>query len=368
MAQVEMNARQRIRTALNNQQPDRVPIMDWIDEPTVVNLAHHLGLEAGRSTAPQTVMSGEESLENLDLLRRVMAELGMDATWYPFSTGLAPTNSKYARDKYGRVFQLSEHGMPMIVAGPIEEAADAKGYDMASRLTMDDLAGIQFLDERLGQDGVVLLGITDPFQESWYLRGGMARLMMDLILNPGLVHDLARIVTDLNLGVIEMAAQVGIEFIMMGGDLAGEKTTLMSPAHYREFIKPYQKELVDCAHEQGMRIAKHTDGNAWPILDDFVEIGFDGFNPIQPDCMDIAEVKAHLNSKMCIIGNIDCRHLLPFGTPEEVEAAVRETISVAAGGGYILASSNSLHPGCRPENIVAMVQAAHEYGVYRTDS
>jgi uroporphyrinogen decarboxylase len=103
----------------------------------------------------------------------------------------------------------------------------------------------------------------------------------------------------------------------------------------------------------------------WPILDDLVEEGFDGFHPVQPQCMNIGEVKKHLAGKMCVIGNIDCRDLLPFGTEEEVKNMVRKTIETAApGGGYIISSSNSIHPGCKAENYIAMVEAAHKYGGY----
>ncbi|MFQ5753006.1 MAG: uroporphyrinogen decarboxylase family protein, partial [bacterium] len=77
------------------------------------------------------------------------------------------------------------------------------------------------------------------------------------------------------------------------------------------------------------------------------------------------EVQEHVAGKACILGNIDCRDLLPFGMEEEVIETVRETIQKAAkGGGYIISSSNSIHPGCKPENYIAMVEAAHKYGAY----
>ena len=66
-----------------------------------------------------------------------------------------------------------------------------------------------------------------------------------------------------------------------------------------------------------------------------------------------------------MLGNIDCSFLLPFGTEEEVEEAVRQAIKDgASGGGYIMSSSNSIHPGCKPENYIAMVKAARKYGNY----
>jgi len=189
------------------------------------------------------------------------------------------------------------------------------------------------------------------------------------VLNPQLVHDLARIATDFDMAAIDMALQVGADVIIVPGDLAGEQTTIMSPQHYREYIKPYHKEIVDHAHRRGAKIVKHSDGNVWPILDDLLQVGFDGIHPIQPQCMDIAEVKAYLAGRACILGNIDCRYLLPFGTEEEVEKCVKETIEKAApGGGYIISSSNSIHPGCKPENYIAMVRAAHKYRAYNGET
>jgi len=119
------------------------------------------------------------------------------------------------------------------------------------------------------------------------------------------------------------------------------------------------------AHKQDVPMIKHSDGNIWMILDDLIEAGFKAFHPIEPQCMEITKVKKHLTGKACIFGNIDCMHLLTFGTKEEVAASVKETIQkVATGGGYILCSSNSIHPGCKGENVITMFEAAKKYGAY----
>lgn len=154
----------------------------------------------------------------------------------------------------------------------------------------------------------------------------------------------------------------------MEGDFAGESKLFMSSKHFREYFKPYHKEIVDHVHKRGLKIIKHTDGNVWPILDDLLEVGFDGFHPVQPQCMDIAEVKEHVGGNLCLSGNIDCRDLLCFDSEENVERTVKQTIETAApGGGYIICSSNSIHPGVKPENYIAMIRAAHKYGVYPSE-
>ena len=84
-----------------------------------------------------------------------------------------------------------------------------------------------------------------------------------------------------------------------------------------------------------------------------------------PDNLVDKQLAGILTGKMCVLGNIDCRTLLVNDTEEEVEETVKETIEKAApGGGYIITSSNSIHPNVRPENYVAMVEASHKYGVY----
>ena len=123
-----------------------------------------------------------------------------------------------------------------------------------------------------------------------------------------------------------------MSILLLPGDLAGEQTLLMSPKHFREFVKPYEREIVEHSHRRGLKIVKHSDGNMWPILDDIMDMGFDGFHPIQPQCMDIGEVKRHVAGKVCLLGNIDCRDLLPFGTEEEVDKSVKNSKAAPGEG------------------------------------
>jgi len=360
-----MSSQERVLAALRCQVPDCVPIMELcINEPIIIRLAELLtGQAADIEVGAETF--GDESQEAVDLYCTVVQELPLDATCYIISTRREFIDEQRVQDKFGTISQISEHGEPFPVEGAIASRADLKGFDMVSRLGDDDFARVRYVIEKVGDSKAHFVMIPDPFKISWRLRGGMQHLLMDYMLDPPLVHDLARIATDYYVAAVELAKQAGADIIVMNGDLAGEETTLMSPDNYREYIKPYHAEIVQHVHDQGLLIVKHTDGNMWPILDDFLEVGFDGLHPIQPQCMDIGETKQYVAGKACILGNIDCRNLLVFGSEEEVEQAVKETIAVAApGGGYIVASSNSIHPGVKPENYIAMVNATYKYGNY----
>ncbi len=360
-----MNSRQRIIKALDREIPDRVPTFELlIDEASILKLAELLFGESSSSVNVKTRF-GEESTHSLDLHLKIAEKLDLDSITTYFSTGMGCVDENIAVDRFGTKYHLSGHGQPLPFEGPIGGIEDITGFDMAGSLKDDDLRGPLYIVENLDKDRAVFLLLADPFKLSWKLRGGMENLLFDYALAPRLVHNMAEVTTEFNLAVIEKAASLGVDAIAVEGDLAGSTNLIMSPADFKEYIKPYLERIVEYAHGKGLKIIKHSDGNIWPILDDLVEIGFDGIHPIQPQCMDIGEVKDHLGKKACIIGNIDCQELLPEGTPEEVDRTVRETIGIASpDGGYIVSSSNSIHPGVKPENYIAMIEAVHKYGEY----
>ena len=133
---------------------------------------------------------------------------------------------------------------------------------------------------------------------------------------------------------------------------------------FAHFLLPRLKRMVNLIHEEGALCVKHSDGNLYPILEMIVSAQPDGLNPVEPVAgMTLRRTKQLVGDRVCLVGNIDCAHLLPHGTPEEVRDAVRTAIADAAtGGGFVLSSSNSIHSSCNPQNFVAMVRAAQELG------
>ena len=136
--------------------------------------------------------------------------------------------------------------------------------------------------------------------------------------------------------------------------------------HFVRHVIPVLKDLVDEAQRGGGKVAKHTDGNIYPILDLIVDTGIDGLHPIDPNAgMDLGDVKQKYGDRVCLMGNVDCAEILTWGTVEEVRDDVRRCLrQAAAGGGYICSSSNSIHSAVKPKNYAALVSAIREYGHY----
>jgi len=359
-----MQPRERMLAALDLKQPDRVPVWELaFNEASIIGIARHFTSELP-PLKPVSDMTMEEKLQLFDAMCTLVDSLDLDGITLLALGQREKVDDKHFRDGLGVVYHLSDHGSPFPVEGPIKDASDLKNFKLDPP-SEAELMAHQFALQKFEGRRAMVFHTAGPFKLSWSLRGAMENLLADYLLDPKLVHELARISTDYYKEFHSMAIDAGAEVIALEGDLAFNTNTLMSPDQYAEFLGPYHTEIVENVHRKGAKIFKHSDGNLWPILDMLLDCGFDGIHPIQPQCMDIGEVKRHMEGKACVLGNIDCMYTLCEATIDEVEQTVRETIEAAAsGGGYIMSSSNSIHPGCKPENYIAMVHAARKYGEY----
>lgn len=362
-----MNARERMLKALDVEQPDRVPV--WIHAINEVAIAKLGRLLRPGVPEPKAVnlMSQEETVALLDTLLMIHEELEIDGfTSLPMSEVVNVTNldDTHFQDQWGTIWARNPHGLAYMVEPPLKTPDDLRDYTCPG-VTQAETFMVQMAGQRFRGEKAQFLLMRGAFVRSWRLRG-MEQLLMDMVLRPAFVHQLAEMVTAYNLALCEQAVAAGVDVLIVEDDIAGNESTLISPQHFQEFVAPYNGRVLDYAHQQGLRVVRHSDGHLWPILELLLDMGYDGLNPLEPQAgMDLKQVKDYCGEKICLLGNIDCGDLLCAGTEAEVEAAVVQAIRDAApGGGYVLCSSNSIHPGVKPENFVAMVQAAKRHGVY----
>jgi len=156
--------------------------------------------------------------------------------------------------------------------------------------------------------------------------------------------------------------------VFMSDDLAYTEGLFVSPEVYRKYVFPWYKKIGEVLDNAGLPFIFHSDGKLLDVMDDLADCGIKAIHPIEPQAMDIVEVKKHHGDKFCIFGNIDLDYTLPMGTVDEVEALVKKKIKeLAPGGGWGLAASNSVPDYVKPENYKAMVEAGKKYGKYPID-
>jgi len=194
-----------------------------------------------------------------------------------------------------------------------------------------------------------------------YLAMGMEEFSLALYDDLPLVEALLERYSDWSARVCRMAAACGFDMIWTADDLAFKTGPLMSPEMFRGIFIPHLRKAADSI---SLPWVLHSDGDLTSLMSDLVGLGINGLNPIEPGAMDIAQVKREWGRDICLLGNVDV-NTLSAGTPEDVRREVRQLLSeVAPGGGYVLASGNSLPTYAKPENVRAMIDTLAEYGEY----
>lgn len=360
-----MNGRQRILTALSLEEPDRVPLyIHGINERPIILMAREFmtGLPAPDQTFYD--MTDGEKLTMLEALFVVHEQHDIDgftALEFGHEQRIGPGE---VRDAWGVVYRLNPYGLPVANHHPIRENSDLNGFTPPTP-QMENLLLATIARNRFGTGKAIFWMMRGTFVLSWRLVG-MENLMLKMFDDPAFVHRVAEMTYAYNVQMLDLLVAAGIDVLIIEDDIADKNFPLISPEQFREFINPYNRKLVALGHEKGLKVIRHSDGNLWPLLETIIDSGYDGLNPLEPQAgMDLKRLKAYCGDRLCLLGNIDCIDLLPNGTPRQVEDAVQKAIDDAGqGGGLIICSSNSLHPGVRPDNCIAMFNATKKFGRY----
>ena len=203
------------------------------------------------------------------------------------------------------------------------------------------------------------------FQLMSHMRGP-ANYYMDLAEDHPGAHELADRMVEHNLQRITRYVEAGADCISFGDDWGAQDQLLIHPEMWRRFFKPRYAKMFAAAREGGAHVWFHSDGWILEIIEDLVEIGVTLLNP-QHDCMDTRRVGEIVRGRVCIRTDIDRQWTIPFGTPEQVEEAVKQAIEAFAtpDGGCML--HGEIGQEVPFENIEALYSAFHEYGRYPLD-
>ncbi len=353
------NRRERVLRAIQHQDTDFVPY-NFHAIPMVYDKLRELyGLAS--------------STEVADFVGNHIVKIGTDFNYNPWakelqevqlipSGGAVHTNLDAAgqlhTDEFGCVWNRAS-GMPHPIAYPL--AADYRQLDSyrfpdpyrSGRFNQAWALANRWRGEAFlfGKLGMVL------FERAWSIRG-MTDLLMDMALRPEFVEELLdRILYEWNLPIIDQQLEIGVDGFYFADDWGTSTGMIFSPAMWRRFIKPRLAVIYDHIHAAGAFVGQHSDGKIQPIFPDLVEIGLDIFNPLEPAAMDPLEMKQKYGDKITFYGGIDVERTMPFGTPEQVRAEIRErAATLGKGGGYILQTSHHILWDTPLANIIAYVE------------
>lgn len=348
-----MNRKERFLAALGLQQPDRVPMFDFLfQEPMYEAL---LGYRPG-------------AYNGVDAVKCALA-LDHDGVWLPFGgfSGYQPQflSKNVYKDEWGTTYQKEASSWPIDapIDYPIKRRDDLKGYVSPD----PSLPGrtSEIVDARdMENDNIALLGgVQGPLTTAWLLMG-YENISFALYDDPDLLTEVFMISNDFFKEAARLSVEAGCVGIWISEDLGDSQRGFFRLQHYRKYILPPFAELVEYVANLGVPVLLHACGCITDYLPDIGQTKVTSVHPLQRTAgMDLKWFKETYGKRFAIVGNIDSSRTLPYGTPDEVANEVREAIDIAApGGGYVLASDHSLHDGISIENIITMFRVGKEYG------
>jgi uroporphyrinogen decarboxylase len=355
-----MESRERVALALSHREPDRVPIDYWATNEVNARLREHLGLS-----------TQEELLEHFDVDFRYIEgpryigpalathpDGAVDDIWgvprVPVEVGTSELKGSYR--------EVIDPPMKNMSLAEIEDYAkwpdpDWFDYDcvraQAARIRAAGKA-VVFIGDRMNR--------CSQLKPAMYLRG-VDQILLDMAMNPEIAAYLFERIAKFYLEYARRAFEaVGndLDIFFMGDDFGTQRGLFVSPQMWRTFLRPNFDALIKLGHRYGYKVAHHTCGSVMPIIPDAIECGLDILNPLQPDVtgMDRRELKERFGERLTFHGSISIQHTLPYGTPEEIRAEVRERFeTLAPGGGFVLCTAHNIQVDTPVENVLTLFDA-----------
>ncbi len=371
-----MLPKERVIAALEHREGDRVPIgeigADWeITDRAIGRPTYY------RSKWREWVAEWEGRRDEVALsYGRDIVELAQKFEWDFVVVPLVPARMKEYkkpemlgeykwRDSSGKVWRYSPKsgGHAMLIEAPPLGVDDIVVPDKV-QIDESRLEALAHVIKELGSTHFVF-GRPPDGTFPWSETVGMQEFLMRMLTEPEFVSKAVEASLRVSIAWIEAMCDIGVDGILVGTDYCDNRGPIMGPRLFRQFILPALEHSCKAAHGKGKFFVKHTDGNMWLILDDFVAAGLDGWQGIQPRIgMDLKLLKEKYAGKLCFFGGVNCDTLVA-GTPAAVKEEVLHAVRHAApGGGLILTSGNTLLVGTKYENYMAMRSAARELGSY----
>ncbi len=377
-----MTSRERVLTALDHREPDRVPIdlggcsVTLIHQAAHRSLAEYLGL-----TDPQ------EKIHNLMTMQvfvepriqeRFRADVLLLQPGKPDSWELSiDAATGMWVDEWGNRYKKP----PGVLyyewdRCPLAEVAGIDGLKRYRWPDARDPGRYRGMEERArqlstGTDKAILVNSAFGIWEQYLTLRGVENALADVAGNVRFLdHVLSRLLEWLEIYYEEMLSRVGryVQVVKIDDDLGWTGGMFFSPETYRALLKPKHRELIRFIKARtDARIFMHSDGSVHDVIPDLIDVGVDALNPVEVTAakMDSRALKKEFGSELSFWGGGCNNNILERGTPEEVEQEVIRRINdLSPGGGFVFASIHCIQPFVPPRNIVSFFDSAFAHGGY----
>ena len=244
-----------------------------------------------------------------------------------------------------RAFPFPDVAKPYHVDGLTEQVQDLHARGLAAGGNLPHLGG-------------------ELFETAWRLRG-LEAFLIDLVERPDWAHLLLDRLTDMACRNAETLSRAGVDVLFLDDDVGMPRTMMIGPATWRTFFKPRLARIVRAARaiKPDLRVLFHSDGYFEPIIDDLVEIGVNGINPLQPDHMDARRIRQRYGARLALWGTVGYQTTFSQCTPDQIQQEVKLRVDTLGRAGLVLCPAYDIdEPDIPWSNIAAFLRAAETHG------
>lgn len=350
-----MTSRERVMKTISHREPDRVPLYAFSIDPKFikafgqgnpVKTFEYLQLD----TFP---IRAQNWCQGIPLLSSLVMEVAEED-----QTAGGVFGGWNGVDEFGRIWKRGSY-----IGGDLKSWNDVDKY--IPPLKLEERTPPKAMEEykkRYPDKAHSLNAHFGPFgltMESMGFDDFFYALYDDL----NLVKEVIRRRTDWFIEICKYEQELGVDFVVMGDDVAYKSKTFVSPDDFKELAIPHYKRIVDSLD---IPVFWHSDGFIEPLIELAIEAGIKGLHAMEPPAgNDLGRIKEKYGDKLMLMGNVDCVQVLTKTDLDLVRRDVDRCMREAKrGGGYMIASSNSLHGQCTVEAVREMYRYALEVGQY----
>ena len=387
---MSMTPRERVLAAINHEQPDRVPIVLGVSNATGIKMKPYQDLKKllGIDAEDRYIYNWPE-LGTADPDEETLIRLHSDVRGVLDREPQSTMERNLKREPHSPCIDSWGSGQKEISLGewfpgvhPMAEATTLEEIEKYPWPDMMDPTRVQHVKDRAEQlaqeDRYAILAtpwLLFPFERTFAMQG-MDRFLGNMMRFPEFDQALLTRIAELCKTLMgQFLEQLGpnVDIIKIGDDLGMQQSLLISPDMYRQLLKPIHADFISFIKARtDAKVFFHSDGDIFDVMDDLVEIGVDILNPVQTSAGRMANLeglKTRYGKEIVFCGAIDTHRILPHGTPEEVRQEVRRVVRLLGpGGGFMVGAVHTIMNDVPAENILAMVDAVEEFGVYPLES
>jgi len=364
------NKLERMQKTLSCKEPDKIPLFDLFWVEFVDKWKKEKGLNSDADIYKYYDMDMYVVVANTDpkIDSYRLIERGSD--YEIFKSGFGCTIKKPNYSPQPQFLDFSVKSADDYKDFVLEDPNDKRRFYEPSANLLGGAGNIEFpsfydqLEAVKGKFPTMGLAL-EGMEKSWRIRG-MDGIFIDIMTEKKKLKNFLKRLEEFEIQVGINQIEMGIDFMMIAGDVAYDKGMFFSPDTWREIFKPYLYNMCKAYKESkpDIKLIYHGCGNSTAIYEDYIDCGIDGYHSLEVKSgIDVIDLKKKYKNKLAYIGNIDCRDIFP-GSKENIKKDLLRKLNAAKGGGFIPAADHSVPDNVPVENYDYFVNLIREYGKY----